>query len=55
MLPDLTGLSDYADVAAAVMWPFVEGEIDRVVFDRICHDAYATFAPPRGRTARPDR
>ena len=45
-LPDLTGLSDYADVAAAVMWPFVEGEIDRVVFDRICHDAYATFGHP---------
>ena len=45
-LPDLTGLSDYADVAAAVMWPFVDGEIDRVVFDRICHDAYATFRHP---------
>ena len=28
------------------MWPFVDGEIDRVVFDRICHDAYATFRHP---------
>jgi threonine synthase len=45
-LPDLTGLADYAGVAAAVMWPFVAGEIDRVVFDRICHDAYATFRHP---------
>ena len=45
-LPDLTGLSDYADVAAAVMRPFVAGEIDRVVLDRICDDAYATFRHP---------
>jgi threonine synthase len=45
-LPDLTGLGDYADVASAVMWPFVAGDIDRAVFDRLCHDAYATFRHP---------
>jgi threonine synthase len=45
-LPDLTGLSDYADVAAAVMWPFVAGDIERAVFDRICRDSYATFRHP---------
>ncbi len=45
-LPDLTGLDDYADVAATVMAPFVGGEIDQLVFERICHDAYATFRHP---------
>jgi threonine synthase len=45
-LPDLTGLTDYADIAAAVMWPFVEGDIDHALFERICHDAYATFRHP---------
>jgi threonine synthase len=45
-LPDLTGLTDYADIAAAVMWPFVAGDLDRAVFERICHDAYATFRHP---------
>ena len=45
-LPDLRGLTAYAEVAAAVMWPFVSGEIERPVFDRMCHDAYATFRHP---------
>jgi len=33
----------YADVAAEVMWPFVEGSIDRDVFDAMVADTYATF------------
>jgi len=42
-LPDLDGLPTYADVAAAVMAPFVGDEIDADVFRALCHDAYATF------------
>jgi threonine synthase len=34
----------YAAFAAEVMWPFVEGSIDRADFEAICHDAYETFA-----------
>ncbi len=37
---------DYADVAAEVMWPFVEGSIDRDAFSSIVSEAYATFAAP---------
>lgn len=33
----------YADVAIAVMWPFVDGEIDRAVFETIVREAYGTF------------
>jgi len=33
----------YADVAAEVMWPFVEGSIDRDVFVAMVADTYATF------------
>ena len=33
----------YAEFAAEVMWPFVEGSIDRVSFEEISADAYATF------------
>lgn len=46
-LPDLP-VGGYADVAAAVMWPFIDGEpvIDRGAFERMCSDAYATFRHP---------
>jgi len=33
----------YADVAAEVMWPFVEGSIDRDAFVAMVADTYATF------------
>ena len=33
----------YADVAAEVMWPFVEGSIDREAFASMVTDTYATF------------
>ncbi len=37
---------DYAAVAAAVMAPFVDGEIDVEVFAEMCRQAYATFRHP---------
>ncbi len=33
----------YAEFAAQVMWPFVEGAIDSDTFGEICVDAYGTF------------
>ena len=36
----------YAQFAAEVMWPFVQGSIDRASFDEICASAYETFADP---------
>lgn len=33
----------YAQVAIEVMWPFVEGSIERAAFESIVVDAYATF------------
>ncbi len=33
----------YAEVAADVMWPFVEGAVDRSDFDALVTDAYASF------------
>lgn len=33
----------YADVAIQIMWPFVEGEIDRTAFESIVRESYATF------------
>lgn len=55
-LDELRGLS-YSEVAARVMWPFVDGDVDsngdpvpgaldRESFERIVHDAYATFDTP---------
>jgi threonine synthase len=48
----------YAEVAAAVIAPFVEGEIDTHALARMCADSYATFDTPEvcpivpvGRTA----
>ena len=44
-LPSLpTG--DYASLAAAVMRPYVAGDIDDAAFDAMCRDAYATFRHP---------
>ena len=36
----------YADVAVEVMWPYVEGSIDRADFERIVAEAYGTFDHP---------
>ncbi|NJL50507.1 MAG: threonine synthase [Blastochloris sp.] len=36
----------YADVATAVMWPFVADAIPREVFERMVEDAYAGFHHP---------
>ncbi len=36
----------YAEVAVAIMWPFVEGTIDRADFERIVVETYATFDHP---------
>ncbi|HEX7097511.1 MAG TPA: threonine synthase [Acidimicrobiales bacterium] len=36
----------YIDTALEVMWPFVEGSIERDAFARIVADAYATFDHP---------
>jgi len=44
-LPPLSTVS-YADLAAAVMGPFVDGEIDEVVFGTMCREAYSTFRHP---------
>ncbi len=45
-LPDLTGLHDYADIAAALMAPYVADDLPRDALDRLCRDAYATFRHP---------
>lgn len=37
---------DYARFAAEVMWPFVDGSIERRDFDEMCEQAYATFEHP---------
>ncbi|MGI9611788.1 MAG: hypothetical protein ACR2QO_02680, partial [Acidimicrobiales bacterium] len=46
-LPDLgpEGLG-YAEVAAKVMWPYVEGSIDKSEFVSLVTDAYAGFRDP---------
>ena len=46
VLPDLDGLAGYADVAAAVMAPYVGDELPDGELRRICRDAYATFRHP---------
>ena len=45
-LPDLADEAGYTEVAAAVMWPFVDGSMDRGSFERIVDDAYAGFDHP---------
>ena len=36
----------YVATAVDVMWPFVEGAVDRATFERIVADSYATFDTP---------
>jgi len=45
-LPDLSGRRDYAEVAAAVMAPFVGDELGDGVLAELCRDAYGTFRHP---------
>jgi threonine synthase len=45
-LPDLTSVTEYAAVAAAVMAPFVGDDLPPGVLDELCRDAYATFRHP---------
>jgi threonine synthase len=45
-LPDLTGLTSYADVAATVMRAFVEPDFDDQTLRSLCHDAYDGFRHP---------
>lgn len=40
------GRGDYADLAAEVMWPFVDGAYPRNRFDELVRDAYAGFDHP---------
>ena len=45
-LPAIDPEAPYAEVAAAVMWPFVAGVIERGDFEEIVAEAYATFDDP---------
>ncbi|MEZ5309108.1 MAG: threonine synthase [Microthrixaceae bacterium] len=45
-LDELRGRT-YSEVAAKVMWPFVEEDIDRDVFDSLVAEAYSVFDDPR--------
>lgn len=40
------GQGDYADLAADVMWPFVDGAYPRTRFDELVRDSYAEFSHP---------
>ena len=40
------GRGDYADLAAEVMWPFVDGTYTRDRFDELVRDSYAGFDHP---------
>ncbi len=42
-LPVIDPDAPYADIAVAVMWPFVEGSIERDAFEAIVADAYSVF------------
>ena len=45
-LPNLTGVHDYPDVAAAVMAPFVGDDLAPDVMVDLCREAYGTFRHP---------
>ncbi len=45
-LPSLDDGAGYAEVAAAVMWPFVAGTLPRATFESIVTEAYAAFDHP---------
>lgn len=36
----------YASIAKAILWPFIDGEIDRAAFDEMVDEAYQTFRHP---------
>ena len=40
------GRGDYADLAAEVMWPFVDGAYTRARFDELVRDSYTAFSHP---------
>jgi len=44
-LADLRGRS-FAEIAVAVTWPFIDGAIERLDYERIVDEAYATFDVP---------
>lgn len=46
LLPELDPAMSYAEVADAVMWPFVEGTIERGDFREMVVDAYRPFRDP---------
>ena len=46
VLPELASGASYTQIAQQVMWPFVEGSIDQVDFNRMVEEAYASFATP---------
>jgi threonine synthase len=45
-LPAVDRDASYAELAAAVIAPFVGDDIDRDTLDRLCREAYATFRHP---------
>lgn len=45
-LPELDPSMSYAEIADAVMWPFVEGSVDRQTFRDMVADAYRPFRDP---------
>ncbi len=45
-LGELDAGAPYAEIASAVMWPYVEGSIAREAFDDAVQGAYATFRHP---------
>jgi threonine synthase len=45
-LPDVPADATYAQLAAAVISPFVGGEIDDATLLRLCEEAYSTFRHP---------
>ena len=45
-LPEVPVTADYAQLAAAVLGPFVEEDIDPATLRRMCDEAYATFRHP---------
>ena len=45
-LPGMSTSEEYASVATAVMWPFVDGSIDRDTFAAIVEESYAGFRHP---------
>lgn len=45
-LPDIPASASYAETAVAVMWPFVEGSIDRQDFVDLVDESYRSFRHP---------